>query len=163
MTWSGIRKRLENEFLAESLRGHIRYYCTTYSKCPDHEGRAAVLLDGHEILKGNYFDYEWRVNELAYSLWSPLDYPEAYRIADNTVIRNGYFDQRCFYWAFDEFTTQSIEESLGSENAIVRMFAVLDRRIGKRRLPKLAEKMNGEPEWLKRFYLIRLEAEGISV
>lgn len=66
------------------------------------------------------------------------------------------------YNAFDEFSTQSIEESLNSENALVRMFAVLDRRVGKRRLPKLAEKMNGEPGWLKQFYLIRLAAERID-
>ncbi len=37
-TWSGIRKKLETEYLAPSLRGHIRYYCTSYSKSPDHEG-----------------------------------------------------------------------------------------------------------------------------
>lgn len=164
MTWSGIRKRLENEFLAESLRGHIRYYCTTYSKCPDHEGRAAVLFDGREILKSNYFDYEWRVGRLAEELCSrELGYRESYTIADNAVIRDGHFDQRAFYAAFEEFSTQSIEDSLNSENALVRMFAVLDRRVGKRRLPELAEKMCGEPEWLKRFYLIRLEAEEIPV
>jgi len=164
MTWSGIRNRLENEFLAESLRGHIRYYCTTYSKCPDHEGPAAVLLDGREILKGNWFDYEWRVNELAYEFWDfDRDYPESYEAADNAVLRDGHFDQRCFYAAFGEFSTQSIEESLSSENALVRMFAVLDRRVGKRRLESFAEKMNAEPEWLKQFYLIRLSFEKINL
>lgn len=162
MTWSGIRKRLETEFLAESLRGHIRYYCTTYSKCPDHEGRAAVLLDGREILKGSYFDYEWRVGKLACELCDlEHSYRESYKTADNAVLRDGHFDQRCFYNAFDEFSTQSIEESLSSENAIVRMFAVLDRRVGKRRLVKLAEKIAGESEWLRTFYMIRLRAENI--
>lgn len=37
--------------LADSLRGRIQYFATSYSKCPDHEGRAAVRLDGEEILK----------------------------------------------------------------------------------------------------------------
>lgn len=27
-TWSGIRKKLETEYLAQSLRGHIQYYAT---------------------------------------------------------------------------------------------------------------------------------------
>ena len=43
MSWSGIRKRLEEEFLAESLRWRLQYYAVSYSKCPDHEGRAAGL------------------------------------------------------------------------------------------------------------------------
>lgn len=55
-TWSGIRHKLEQEYLADSLRGHIQYYVTTYSKSPDHEGRAAIRLDGEEIIKGCYWN-----------------------------------------------------------------------------------------------------------
>lgn len=32
--WSGIRNKLENDYLAESLRGHIQYYATSYSRSP---------------------------------------------------------------------------------------------------------------------------------
>lgn len=41
-TWSEIRNKLEKNYLAESLRGHIQYYAISYSKSPDHEGRAAI-------------------------------------------------------------------------------------------------------------------------
>ena len=51
-TWSGIRKKLETEYLAQNLQGHIQYYVTSYSKSPDHEGRAAIRYDGKEIIKG---------------------------------------------------------------------------------------------------------------
>ena len=54
-TWSGMRKKLEREYLAESLRGHIQYYATSYRKSPDHEGRAAIRYDGKEIIKGCYY------------------------------------------------------------------------------------------------------------
>ena len=50
-TWSGIRHKLETEYLAISLRGHIQYFVTTYSKSPDHEGRAAIRYNGKEIIK----------------------------------------------------------------------------------------------------------------
>ena len=53
---------------------------------------------------------------------------------DDTALKLGVFDQRSFYAAFQEFDQQSIEKSLKSENLIVRIFAVLDRRVGKRRL-----------------------------
>ena len=55
-TWSGIRKKLETEYLAQSLQGHIQYYVTSYSKSPDHEGRAAIRYDGKEIIKGCYWN-----------------------------------------------------------------------------------------------------------
>ena len=57
-TWSGIRKKLESEYLAESLKGEISYFATSYSRSPDHEGRAAIRYKGKEIIKGCYC-YNW--------------------------------------------------------------------------------------------------------
>ena len=45
-TWSGIRNKLENDYLCPALRGHIQYFATSYSKSADHEGRAAIRMDG---------------------------------------------------------------------------------------------------------------------
>ena len=132
-SWSGIRKKLETEYLAPSLRGHIQYYATSYSRSPDHEGRAAIRYDGKEIIKGCYYN-NWIKADLF-----PKDgkyekrMKEEFAFMDDTALRLGIFDQRCFYNAFAEFDQQSIEMSLKSENLIVRIFAVLDRRGGKRR------------------------------
>ena len=57
-TWSKIRHKLENDYLADSLKNHIQYFATSYSKCPDHEGRAAILLDGQQIIAGSYCE-QW--------------------------------------------------------------------------------------------------------
>lgn len=165
MSWSGIRGKLENEYLAESLRGHIQYYATSYSECPDHEGRAAVRYDGEEILKSNYFDMMWAWYDAEKRIRGEnpeMSHREVWLKSGLDILKDGYFDQRDFYAAFSEFDNQSIEDSLDSENALVRMFAVLDRRVGKRRLIRLAEIMISEPEWLRAFYLIRLRAEGIE-
>lgn len=165
MTWSGIRCKLENEYLAESLRGHIQYFAASYSKCPDHEGRAAVRLDGEEILKSNYFDMvraQYYAERRIRGENPLISYKEAWVKSGLAALEDGCFDQRDFYAAFTEFDNQSIEDSLDSENALVRMFAVLDRRVGKRRLEKLADRIAGEPEWLREFYMIRLRAEGIK-
>ena len=62
-TWSGIRKKLEEEYLAQSLRGRVRYFCTTYKKSHDREGRAAILVDGREVLQGNYYNL-WKTWDL---------------------------------------------------------------------------------------------------
>ena len=126
-TWSGIRKKLETEYLAQSLQGHIQYYVTSYSKSPDHEGRAAIRYDGKEIIKGCYW------NNWSKAGMFPQDEKYEKRIKvenaymDDVAIKLGIFDQRCFYNAFAEFDNQDIETSLKSENLIVKIFAVLGK------------------------------------
>lgn len=80
---------------------------------------------------------------------------------DNTALKLGVFDQRCFYGAFAEFDNQNIEESLKSDDLIVRIFALLDRRIGKRRLALMKETIKSEPEIFQEFFAIRVKAEGL--
>ena len=115
-TWSGIRKKLETEYLAQSLQGHIQYYVTSYSKSPDHEGRAAIRYDGKEIIKGCYW------NNWSKAGMFPQDEKYEKRIKvenaymDDVAIKLGIFDQRCFYNAFAEFDNQDIETRLKSEN-----------------------------------------------
>lgn len=147
MTWSEMRRKLEQEYLADCLKGHIQYYATTYRKSHDDEGRAAIRLDGKEIIKGNYFTM--------CHIW-----PNEYHDLDDSNIDLGAFDQRDFYNAFREFDNQSIEKSLRSENLIIRIFAILDRRVGKRRLLQMRETIQDEPINFQTFYAIRMEAEG---
>ena len=160
-TWSGIRKKLETEYLAQSLQGHIQYYATSYSRSHDHEGRAAIRYDGKEIIKGCYW------NNWAKADMFPQDEKYETRMKvenaymDDTAIKLGIFDQRCFYNAFAEFDNQDIEASLKSENLIVKIFAVLDRRVGKRRLRIMKETIMEEPDTFQEFYAIRAKAEGL--
>lgn len=43
----------------------------------------------------------------------------------------------------------------------VRMFAILDRQVGKRTLEKLKANINEQPDWLQYFYNLRFEADNI--
>ena len=160
-TWSGIRKRMESEYLAESLKGDISYFATSYSRSPDHEGRAAIRYDGKEIIKGCYY-YNWTK---AASFPKDEKYErrmsQEFAYMDDTAIKLGVFDQTCSYRAFDEFDNQSIEKSLYSENLLVRIFAVLDRRVGKRKLISMKETIENEDDTFKEFFAIRMDAEGI--
>ena len=164
-TWSGIRKKLEADYLCPALRGRVRYFATTYSKCPDHEGRAAILVDGVEVLKSSYYEFApayWKLQSELRQL-EGAGWREAALGASQTVLEDGLFDQRDFYAAFQRFGNQSVEASLSSENPIVRIFALLDRRLGKRRLAALEETMETELDWVRPFYLLRMEAEGLSL
>ena len=66
-----------------------------------------------------------------------------------------------FCEALAEYRNQDIKNSIQSDNPIVRMFAILDRRIGKRTLKSLKDSLVEQPEWLKPFYLLRFEAENL--
>lgn len=162
-TWSGIRKKLETDYLCPALRGRVQYFAATYSRSPDHEGRAAIRVDGVEVLKSSYYAY-------APVFWQRQDAlrrageagPEgACAAAQAQVLDEGLFDQRFFYAAFREFDSQSIERSLFSGNPLVRIFALLDRRVGKRRLAALEQDMDRELTWVRPFYRLRMAAEGL--
>ena len=148
-TWSGIRNKLENDYLCPALRGHIQYFATSYSKSADHEGRAAIRVDGVEVLRSNYYTYFENVWTKFHHLRSTTlkdhdSAKEAINQAHAYALEQGTFDQKVFYEAFGIFDNQSIEKSLVSENPLVRIFALLDRRLGKRRLLALEESMEQE-------------------
>lgn len=161
--WSKIRNKLENEYLAYSLRGHIQYFATSYSRCPDHEGRAAILLDGKEIISGSYWEQWSKANLLPKDETLETRLKNEFPFMDNMAVKYGQFDQRCFYNAFNEFDNQSIEHSLISENMLVRIFAILDKRIGKRRLEKMSATISDEADMFQLFYHIRTKFEKIEI
>ena len=142
------------------MRGRVRYFATTYRESHDQEGRACILVDGKEVLKGNFYNYYLKSHLL------PEDDPRyrgyEFDMVDEKALDLGMFDQRSFYLSFAEFDNQSIEKSLVSENLLVRIFAILDHRVGKRRLVGLKEQMQSAPPILQFFYSVRTEAEGIS-
>jgi hypothetical protein len=165
-SWSGMRKYLEQEMLAESLKGRIRYGCTAYvgmDGCHIFE----VCIDGEQIKRfswetvNTYFiDNGYTQNkkpsgigEYWAEFWSLLDkYP--------ITSRTEYTDEE-FCQALEKYRHQDIGKSICSENPLVRMLAILDRRIGKRTLVKAKDTIEEQPLWLRRFYQLRFDAEGI--
>lgn len=154
ISWSGMRKKLETEYLAEALQGRVRYFVTRYSKSHDQEGRAAILVDGKEVLQGNYYFFTSKKHLL------PKDVSK-YSIGNEHEVNLGMFDQSVFFDSFMEFDNQAIEKSLESDNLLVRIFAVLDRRVGKRRLTAMKENIQEQPEVFQYFFVLRAKAEGI--
>lgn len=160
-TWSGMRNKLENEYLAQSLRGRIQYYCTTYSKSHDHHGRASIRLDGKELVSGCYWNIWCKAHLFPHDEKYEIRMCREFPFIDETALKLGVFDETCFYRAFDLFDNQSIELSLSSDNLLVRIFAVLDRRVGKRRLCQMWDSLKEEDEIFNLFYVIRADAEHI--
>lgn len=168
-SWSGIRKKLEEDYLCHALRGRIQYFVTRYRESHDRkEGRVAILLDGKELLKSDSFDFGDKYYRNWHKLWQNAssensDISDVFFHACEGAVNDGCIDPKRFYDAFYIYDNQSIEESLSSTNALVRVFALLDRRVGKRRLLAIADKMEDERPWVQVFYFLRLEAEKIEL
>ena len=162
-SWSGMRKYLEQEMLAEPLRGRVRYRCTTY-----------VGMDGCHIFElfidGRCFKrFSWEtVNGWFYLTGHaqkdpPMSIPE-YWAGYQSLLQRFPMDQRTEYEdnefsdALRQYRVGSIRDSLHSPDPIVRMFALLDRRVGQRTLKELKAEVSTWPEWLQALYSIRVQA-----
>lgn len=165
-SWSGMRKYLEQEMLADSLKGRIRYNCTTYvgmDNCHVFE----IYID-EKIFKrfswetvNTYFisngytqiNNPYGINEYWAEFHSLLN---KYPLSERTE----YTDEE-FCDALEKYRNNDIRDCLNSENPIIRMFAVLDRRVGKRTLAILKNEMNSQPQWLQQIYDLRFSTDGI--
>ena len=165
-SWSGMRKYLEQEMLAESLMGRIRYGCTTY-KCMDNFKIFEICVDGKQIKRfswetvNTYFiDTGYKENGDPFGQW---EYWSGFTRLLATIpisSRTEYTDEE-FCSALNEYRNQDVQKSIYSENPIVRLFAILDRRVGKRTLLNVKTQIENQPEWLQLFYKLRIEAEHI--
>ena len=100
-TWSGIRNKLENDYLCPALRGHIQYFATSYWESHDQTGRAAIRLDGMEVLRSNYYAYEqnyWNRYQALRREGVGEDDPKApFRMAHEGTLNDGCFDNSFFF------------------------------------------------------------------
>ena len=94
-TWSGIRNKLENDYLCPALRGRIQYFATSYWESHDQTGRAAIRLDGVEVLRSNYYAYEqnyWNSYQALRREGVGEDDPKApFRLAHEGTLNDGCF------------------------------------------------------------------------
>ncbi len=161
-SWSGMRKYLEQEMLAESLKGRIRYGCTTYPAMDDFKV-FEVCIDGQQVKRFSLETLNTYFVENGYKSNDKQNYWDEFWVLFKKVDltqREEYTDDE-FCDALAEYRNQDIQSSVSSENPIVRMFAVLDRRIGKRILLSLKGQIESQPKWLQAFYNLRVNAEHI--
>jgi len=163
ISWSAMRKRLEQDNICDALKGRIQYFQTNYRAAHDQTSRIAIRLDGEEVFRSDYFDWAMKQYEARCELQERTD-GEKHTWAFYEDVNQIASDQGgipSFFKSFYEYQNSSIDESLTSPHAMVRLFTILDRRVGKRRLEKLLLEVANQPEWLQVFFKLRLEAEGI--
>ena len=79
-----------------------------------------------------------------------------------TWMPNGILCHADFIDSVTIFLKNGIAESLHSDNYLLRIFAYMDRRVGKRTLVKIQDEVETLPEWVQQFYRIRCEADRVT-
>lgn len=162
MQWSSLKKKVE-AFFAPSLKRRVELRSTRYRGAHDQTGRGYITVDGKEVWSMctlNFWRAEYpRINEIKEK--EQISARAAQLLADSQLGKEGILSQWDYYRALENYCNSSIEASLASENALIKSLAVLDSRLGKRRLEKLD--VTTEHPMVQYFFNLRCSAENISL
>lgn len=164
--WSKTKKQLEN-LISDSLKNRVRFFVTQYRKSHDHHGRACIIVDDKEVfdlcdLKHNVAVWNKEIELKENSNVRRYDKEcSTFWEADEIIKEQGNFNEDHFFDAINQYLNSSIEDSLKSENMIVLILALIDRRVGKRTLKTLNNEVKNKHSLVQYFYKLRCEAEGI--
>lgn len=175
MRWTKLRKILEEDRLCESLKGRVQYFLTHYHSAPDKYGRFCIRVDGKERFFANPYNekycfeeytkikQEFQIPSREWNDHGRFEFDEENRWAEDAAAVKMITENKADVWqvmdAISQYLLLDIAAALRSENELVRLFAVLDRRVGKRMLERLEDELEHQPEWLRFFYHLRLDSE----
>lgn len=158
-SWSGLNKQLADR-LCEPLKGRITYFLTRYHKVHNAYGRASIRLDGKELVSFAWNE-KYKQDRDVKERWEKTgvwDY-EAPELKEKWNLEATLTDYD-FLEAATEFLQLSIQDALQSKNYLIRVFAIMDKRVGKRTLEAIrqAGEYTTYPEWVRQFYELRMNS-----
>jgi hypothetical protein len=173
MQWSKLKKSVEAHF-APAVAGRVELRSTSYRHVHDGEGRGWITIDKEEVHDFSTLKYFVERNNLAGGIrkanraedWMDPEqraqYFEAGEAADEILEKKGVVSKGWYEWSLREYLELTVEDALASDNFIHRGLAVLDRRLGKRRLKEI-ELPPTEHPLVQRLLAFRRQAEGLAV
>ena len=166
--WSKDKKQLE-ERLAPSLEkkivyvmeaGHKTTWGATYKVEIRYMDKPVVKFSEGIDYKGDRYEMLERM-ALPEITWTRDETHQLFLKVQLKLWEEKTYTTSMFFIGMKEYLSLSISDALEHKQWMIRLFAILDKRCGKRTLIKLAETINTYPDVLKEFYLIRLSNEEI--
>lgn len=170
MKWSHLKKRIEESF-ADSVAGRVELWTTRYRKSHDQQGESWITIDKQRVWSTSaYTCFVEAHREAIKLLKEPIDLDDpaqhkAYWQARDQV--EEILPARGVCWSEDvnlallNFLSLSINDAIKSGDPIIRAFATLDRRFGRRRLADFDDSQ--EHPLVRTLYRFRCKAEGIEI
>ena len=81
--------------------------------------------------------------------------------AREIIMSEGIFAQYDFFDSVEEYFNIPIEKALKSDNMVIKILCLIDRRVGKRTLQKMKETIKDEKEIIQYFFQLRCAADGL--
>ena len=185
MTWNKLKQNLES-FLCPALYGRVEYRATSYRYLPDKAGICYIAVDKKNVLNMSDITtlIRWYQTEQEIKNDSDIQIPinneeiEAVRketkgipedrlqviargrklseYAKELLAAQSSLSKSNFIVVANKFLSTSIEESLESNDILLNILALVDRRVGKKRILKMNEKMRLKHPIVQYFYELRL-------
>lgn len=162
-SWADLNKRLTG-FLCDEYKGRLPYFLTRYHRVHNSYGRAAIRLDNREMVCFSWIEMYHKESDL-HGIWEETGiWDESNQDLKDQWDASATYHDMDFLTAATSFLQTPIMDALYSDNYIVRIFAILDKRVGKRTLRKIEAEGTYQkyPAWVKQFYDLRLGASQTS-
>ena len=168
MQWSKLKSLVEARF-APTLTGRVSLHQARYRYTREEVGRVWLMVDGGDVASFATGSAWKRVQPEADRLmdereaWgSTAAYTAAIREAEASVRAAGVYDDAGALDELERYLSLPVNEVLRSPSPLLRALAVLDARVGKRRLKGLAVAPDEHP-LVRALLTLRCEAEGITL
>ena len=150
--WSKTKQVLESR-LPEDLKCRVKYGYAVYRDGGSECQALSIVVDGETwfCTDPRFWDELYRntPSDIRYKDGTDLDI-----IKCTGYVPNSWGEAMKYVHQF--LNVLSIDEAIASENYFIRMLALLDYRLGKRRIRKIAKHLQDEPEWFRKWIGLRL-------
>jgi hypothetical protein len=184
MSWSKLKQQLES-FLSPALVGRVEYRATSYRYALDKSGSCYLSVDKKNVLNmsDTTTPIRWYQTEQEIKNDPNIEIPvdseeiEAIRkeskgipedrlqviarsrkisvLAKELLSAQSSLSKSNFTVAATTFLSRPIEESLESQDILLNILALIDRRVGKKRILNMSEKIKLKHPAVQYFYEIR--------
>ena len=167
MQWSRLKSLVESR-QAAALGGRVTLHQARYRRTQEEVGRVWLAVDGREVASFTTHMGWRRVRPLADQLMDERDawgtqaaYTAAASDAADRLRAAGEFSDAAALADLEAYVSLTVEDALASPSPLVRGLAMIDGRLGKRRLRTLALPADEHP-MVRTLYALRCEVEGLE-
>ncbi|MEO9971582.1 MAG: hypothetical protein ABJG15_17435 [Hyphomonadaceae bacterium] len=159
MMWSKLKQMTEERFVPE-LQGRVQVFQTVYRKSNDEEGEFWFSLDKKKLFSCgsmSFFAAERNETERLRSSTEDLSPHELQVRARETLMKQGMMTVGDFNGLLRSSLNLSVDAMLEHDCPLIRGLALIDSRLGRRRLEQMS--VSGEHEFVSQMHSTRRAAK----
>ncbi len=154
MKWSKLKQKIEERF-ADSIKQRVNIHLTSYR---GHNGnsRSWITVDGIEKISLDNFT-SFNENSAYFNELTPIENCLTHnKIKDfkrdkNFLCEKGEFSSFDFTYMAKKYLQTSAQDAIKSEHPLIRLFSVLDKKTGKRKIKQLQNDKNPIVSYFAKF------------